>query len=102
MEHPLSAPFEKAISRLWERRIFSLEDRDLVVACLVRPADWRPLKAPWWKKKEACIIGADLGGNFFLRHCDGSVRYWDHTAQADMKIAQSVREFLINLREGPP
>jgi len=34
--------------------------------------------AHWWRGKEVCIIGADLEGNFLLRHCDGTVRYWDH------------------------
>ena len=82
MENP-SDPIDNAISRLLERRTFPFGDRNLVVACLIRTDDWRPLKAPWWSKKEACIIGADLSGNFFLRHCDGSVRYWDHKAQAD-------------------
>jgi hypothetical protein len=45
--------------------------------------------------------GADLSGNFFLRHCDGSVRYWDHQAQADTAIAPSVRDFLGKLVETP-
>jgi hypothetical protein len=88
---------DKAISQLWQRRSFPFGNRNLVVACLIREGDWRPLKAPWWRKKEACIIGADLIGNFFLRHCDGTVRYWDHKAQADTIIAGSVREFLSKL-----
>jgi hypothetical protein len=58
-----------------------------------------PLKAPWWTKKEAYIIGADLSGNFFLRHSDGSVRYWDHSAQTDTIIAPSVGEFCSRLEE---
>jgi NAD(P)-dependent dehydrogenase (short-subunit alcohol dehydrogenase family) len=48
-----------------------------------RTSQWRPLKAPWWNRKEACIIGADLNGNFPLRHCYESVRYWYHKGQAD-------------------
>jgi hypothetical protein len=40
-----------------------------------------------------------VDGNFFLRHCDGSVRYWEHKAQADAIIARSVREFLSKLVE---
>ena len=97
-----SDSIDKAIDRLWQRRSFRFGDCDLEVACLIRKSDWRPLKAPWWRKKEACIIGVDLNGNFFLRHCDGSVRYWDHQAQADSIIADSVREFLGNLLNAPP
>ena len=69
-------------------------ERILTVACLIREADWRPLKAPWWRQKDAYIIGVDLDGNFFLRHCDGSVRYWDHKTQSDSLIAPSVRDFV--------
>lgn len=69
----------------------------MTIACLIRTADWRPLTAPWWQGKEACIIGADLDGNFFLRHCDGSVRYWDHRLQADTVVAPSVRVFVSRI-----
>jgi hypothetical protein len=96
MEKP-SDPMDKAISQLWHRRSFPFGDQNLVVACLIRERDWRPLKAPWWSKKEAYIIGVDLIGNFFLRHCDGTVRYWDHKEQADTIIARSVLEFLRQL-----
>jgi hypothetical protein len=78
---------------------FPLGNRNLVVAYLIRKADSRPLKATWRSKREASIIGADVDGNFFLRHCDGSVRYWEHKAQADTTIAPSVREFLCKLVE---
>ncbi len=47
--------------------------------------------------KEVCIIGADLSGNFLLRHCDGSVRYWDHQSQADVVLAPSIRDFVARL-----
>ena len=98
MESPPD-PIEKALRRRRMPFAFPFGDRNLIVACLIREADWRPLKAPWWRKKEACIIGADMNGNFFLRHCDGSVRYWEHKAQADTIIARSVREFLSKLVE---
>jgi hypothetical protein len=94
-----SDPIKKALRRLRTPFAFPVGDRNLVIACLVREADWRPLKAPWWTKKEACVIGADLDGNFFLRQCDGSVRYWEHKVQADTVIARSVREFLSRLVE---
>jgi hypothetical protein len=96
MEDP-SDPVEKALRRLRTPFGFRFEDRNLVVACLVREADWRPLVAPWWRKKEASIMGADLNGNFFLRYCDGSGRYWEHKTQTDTVIARSVREFLNKL-----
>jgi hypothetical protein len=88
---------DKAIANLMLNRRIQLADRVLTVALLIREADWRPLKAPWWHQKEACIIGADLDGNFFLSHCDGSVRYWDHKTQSDSVIAKSVRDFLQQL-----
>jgi hypothetical protein len=94
-----SDPFETAIKRLGFRSTFWQGDRKMVIACLVREQDWRPLKADWWKGKEVCIIGADLNGNFFLCHCDGSVRYWDHKLQADSVIAQSVRNFATGIVE---
>jgi hypothetical protein len=48
---------EKALHRLATPFAFPLGDRNLVVACLIRKHDWRPLKATW---QEACIIGAHL------------------------------------------
>jgi hypothetical protein len=92
-------PIEKVLRRLATPFAFPLGDRSLVVACLVREADWRRLKASWWKGKGVYIIGADVDGNFFLRHSDGSVRYWEHRAQADTVVATSVREFLSKLLE---
>jgi hypothetical protein len=92
-------PVDKAIKNLWLKRIFWHGERRLVVACLLRSEDIRPLKALWWRGKEAYLIGADLTGNFFLRHCDGSVRYWDHAKQVDEVISPSVHEFLAHLEE---
>ena len=85
---------DRAIRNLWVRRSIRNGERILTVACLIREADWRPLQAPWWRQKEACIIGVDLDGNFFLRHCDGSVPYWDHKTRSDSVIAASVRDFV--------
>ena len=99
MDHSLSVAFDRAINRLFERRALELGDRVLVVACLIRPSDWRPLDAPWWKNKEASIIGADLSGNFFLRTSDGSVQYWSHQSQSETIVARSVRQFLDMLVE---
>lgn len=93
-------PIDRAIKNLWQRRVFHHADKDIVVACLIREADWRPLKAPWWRGKEVCIIGADLSGNFLLGHCDGSVRYWDHQSQADVVLAPSIRDFVARLSGG--
>ena len=99
MDHPLSVAFDRAINRLFERRTLALGDRVLMIACLIRPSGWRPLDAPWWKKGEACIIGADLSGNFFLRASDGSVQYWSHQSQSETIVARSVRQFLDMLME---
>lgn len=88
---------ERARKWLFAKRSFRHGDRTLVVACLIRGEDIRPLDAPWWRGKEAYLLGADLNGNFFLRHCDGSVRYWDHSLQKDEIIAKSVREFVSAL-----
>jgi hypothetical protein len=88
---------DRVFKNCWPRTFPLAPDRNLTVAFLIRAADWRPLKAPWWRGKEVCIIGADIGGNFFLRHCDGSVRYWDQDKQADEVIAPSVVEFCSRL-----
>jgi hypothetical protein len=90
-------PIDRAIKNFWQRPVLHRADKDIVVACLIREADWRPLEAPWWRGKEVCIIGADLSGNFLLRHCDGSVRYWDHQSQADVVLAPSIRDFVTRL-----
>jgi hypothetical protein len=92
-------PLEAAIRRFWSRHTFWHGERKITVACLIRHEDWRPLKADWWHGKEVCIIGADIDGNFFLRHCDGTVRYWDHQIQTDEVIAPSVRDFVARLAE---
>lgn len=92
MEH--IEAIDRAQAQLFQHRTFRHDGRTLTIALLIRDADWRPLDAPWWRGKEACIIGADLDGNFFLRHCDGSVRYWDHRLQTDTVVAPSVREFV--------
>jgi hypothetical protein len=90
---------DRAIRQLHGRRIFWHNEQSFVVACLIREADWRPLEAPWWRGKSVFIIGVDLDGNFFLGHCDGTVRYWNHRTQADTIIAPSVREFIHGLQE---
>jgi hypothetical protein len=93
--------FEQARTKFFWRRVISLPDGKRVeIAVLLRKEDWRPLDAPWWREKQASIIGVDLEGNFFLRHCDGSVRYWDHKAQANVILAPSVRDFARQMKEG--
>jgi len=90
---------EKAIRDIGRRNTIRCGDRVLQIACLIRQNDWRSLKADWWRGKEACVIGADLDGNFFLRHCDGSVRLWDHNSRSDSIVAPSVREFVSRIEE---
>ncbi|MDH2381615.1 hypothetical protein [Bradyrhizobium sp. CER78] len=75
-------------------------DREIKIAFLIRGDDWLPLRAPWWRGKDVSIIGADLDGNFILRHCDGSVRLWDHSEHADEILASGVVDFCKRL--GPP
>jgi hypothetical protein len=90
-------PMEKAIANLGWRNRVRCGERVVQIACLVRENDWRPLKVDWWRGKEVCVIGADVDGNFFLRHCDGSVKLWDHSIQSDSIVAKSVREFISRI-----
>lgn len=90
---------EKAVRELVWRNKIRCGERVLQIACLVRQNDRRPLKAEWWHGKEVCVIGADLNGNFFLKHCDGSVRLWDHSSKNDHIVARSVREFASMIEE---
>lgn len=85
---------EMARRDLWAKNKFRHGDETLVVTCLIRPEDTRPLHVPWWRGKEVHLIGVEESGNFFLRHSDGSVRYWDHSKQEDVVIANSVRDFV--------
>ena len=92
-------PMERAIKNIGWRRGIQIEDRFVLIACLLRHDDWRPLQADWWRGKDVCIIGADLDGNFFLRHCDGTVRLWDHKTQTDTIVAPSVKNFASRIVE---
>src|ERR1051326_359235 len=76
--------FDRAVDNVAWCRTVHIGERRVDIACLIRTGDWRPLKAPWWRGKEVSVIGADIDGNFFLRHCDGSIRYWDHRLQTDV------------------
>lgn len=89
---------ERARKWLFEKRNVRHGDRTLAVACLIRGEDIRPLDGTWWRGKQVSLLGIDLNGNLFLRHSDGSVRYWDHSLQKDEIIAKSVREFVSALR----
>ena len=88
---------DRAVAAFHVRRTFRKEGRAIELALLLRTADLRPLVAPWWRGKEVYILAVDLDGNFFLRHCDGSVRYWQHRLQADVAVARSVREFVEDI-----
>ena len=85
---------EKARKELWHKNRFRYGDELLTVVCLLPPEDARPLKAEWWRGKEVNLIAVEENGNFFLRHCDGTVRYWRHAEQEDEIVAKSVREFV--------
>jgi hypothetical protein len=88
-----SESFAKALKELWHRNVVSVGGQRVKVALLIREEDWRPLEAPWWQEKQASIIGVDVDGNFFLRHCDGSVRFWSHSSKATVFVATSVQRF---------
>ena len=88
---------ENARKNLWPNNTYRHGDEALVVACLIRPEDTRPLHAPWWRGKEVYLIGVEENGNFFLHHCDGSIRYWDHATQKDTVIAKSIKAFVTAL-----
>ncbi len=81
------------LNRLTSWALFQHDDVQIRIACLARPEDWRPLCADWWAGKEVCVIGADIEGNFFLRHCDGSVRLWKHRDKKDILLAKSLDVF---------
>jgi hypothetical protein len=85
--------FDKAFNLLTSRSFFRHGEEEIKIACLIRMVDWRPLAADWWRGKEAHIIGADIDGNFFLRHCDGTVRLWRHLFGLDIVVASSLDEF---------
>jgi|GEM_PF-2272165 len=92
--------FEKVRTKFfWRRSIILPNGRKLAIVVLLREEDWRPLDTPWWRGKQVCIIGVEEHGNFFLRHCDGSVRYWDHGTQEDTIVASSVRAFAACIGE---
>jgi hypothetical protein len=87
---------EHAAKNIGIRPIFDHQGREIHVVCILA---WSPpLVAAWWRGKEATIIGADVDGNFFLRHCDGSVRYWDHSKKSETIVATSVKAFTSALR----
>jgi hypothetical protein len=93
----LSIELQKAALEIGLKPIFELEGRSVHVVGVFA---WSPpLKAKWWRGKEVTIIAVDVDGNFFLRHSDGGVRYWEHAKQADTVVAKSVKEFCSRLRE---
>lgn len=83
---------DRAIAALSRRRGFKKGEREFEVRSLFPVSAWRPVSEPWWKKKEACVIGEDSCGNLYLRVCDGTVRFWDHETEEDEVLAPSVRQ----------
>jgi hypothetical protein len=81
-------------SKLYLAKNILLAGREIRVMFLLPESLWRPLKAKWWKGKEASIIGGDESGNYVLRCSDGSVRLWDHSKRKDEPVASNVRAFL--------
>ena len=98
MSSPMSDPvLEKAASRIGIAPIFDFEGREIHVVGVL---SWSPpLVAAWWRGKQVTIVAVDVDGNFFLRHSDGSVRYWEHAKKSESVAAKSVKEFASKLRE---
>ena len=88
--------FENAAKQIGLKPIFEFDGQEIHVVLLVNSP---PLVAKWWRGKSVHIIGLDVDGNFFLRHCDGSVRYWEHSKQSEQIVAKSVKDFVNSLRE---
>lgn len=95
---PEEATVIAGINRLGFTRHVAVDGQPVEVVLLVHPEGWRPLKVGWWTGKEATIIGADASGNFFLRHADGSVVYWNHEKAEVVSVARSVRDFIAAIR----
>jgi hypothetical protein len=88
---------EKAALRIGIKPIFDLDGREIHIVGVL---SWSPpLIAKWWRGKEVSIVAVDVDGNFFLRHSDGSVRYWEHSKNSESVAARSVKEFASKLRE---
>ena len=98
MSASLSDPaLEKAASQIGVKPIIEVDSREIHVVGIF---SWSPpLIARWWRGKSVAIVGVDVDGNFFLRHTDGSVRFWEHSKKAETKVAKSVSEFCSKLRE---
>jgi hypothetical protein len=89
-------------AKLYLANTFRAGAREIRLMFLLPESLWRPLRATWWKGKEASIIGGDEQGNYVLRHCDGTVRLWDHARATDEILAPSLRAFLDQLRRPSP
>ena|SRR5690348_13170937 len=87
---------------LYVANTFRHGERAIRLVFVLPESLWRPLKASWWRGKEVSIIAGDERGNYILRHCDGSVRLWDHARGADEVLAPSVRAFLAALTPDAP
>jgi len=55
---------------LYLANTFSTGERAIRVLFLLPESLWRPLRASWWRGKEASVIGGDEHGNYILRHAD--------------------------------
>ncbi len=87
---------KKAAKEIGIKPIYEFNGREIHVIGIF---EWTPpLVASWWRGKQVHIVAADVDGNFFLRHCDGSVRYWEHSTETDTIVAKSEREFFRSFR----
>ena len=89
---------DRAIKYIGVKRKYFHEGTDYIIAFLIRDEGQKPLSAPWWHGKESSIIGADINGNFFLKHCDGTIRYWHHLSNSETIISSCLKNFLRDLK----
>lgn len=85
---------ERAIKRLWDKNLFPFHDGFLKIIHILPPFSSRPLRMSWWRGRDVSLIAIEENGNFFLRHCDGSVRYWIHADQRSEVVTASVKGFV--------
>lgn len=88
---------EKAKAELWMKPMTEFNGRAYQVVAILPNSP--PLDADWWKGKQVHLRAVEVNGNFFLRHCDGSVRYWEHATQKEVVAFKSEREFAVSFKE---
>ncbi len=97
-EECMNKQMQNAIANLGVKRKYVHEGVTYTVAILVREEDQRPISAPWWRGKQASIVGVDIEGNFFIHHCSGKVSLRINATQEEIELSNSLGEFLNALQ----